>query len=157
MAKKTTCHICGLKFKDKNMDTRNCPLCDSDLANTNTETVQRSERCTIIADGAKAPYSGNIVLTDKRIVFVQDSTTSSALSGMFGLLGALIAMFITSGGAKSTVYTLDRSTIRSAEEGKRALARFVDVTLKDGAVYRFGFSKKRLQDWLTIINDGIAK
>ena len=149
MAEKIICHICGRKFKEKGFEVSSCPRCAADLRNEHHEHIILSERGGLLAKGAvKGNYSGILILTDKRIVFVHDSSSRYVIGFFFGVLGSALAMAATSGGSKKPAITLQRTDITSAAEGKRALARMLDITTKDGTLYRLSIPKKRIEDWL---------
>jgi|GEM_PF-6252291 len=148
MANKTICNICGLKFKNPDGEARNCPRCDADVRNANNEILLISERGGLICAGeVKGNFSGTLMLTDKRILLIHDSAAYYAFGFLFGALGSLIAMGFSGSSSKKPAIVVHRAEITSMEDTKRGLGRLLDLTTRDGNVYRLSLAKKRLADW----------
>ena len=148
MANKTICNVCGFKFKDPDGEARRCPRCEADVRNPHSEILLISERGGLIATGAvKGNFSGTLMLTDKRILLIHDSTAYYAFGFLFGALGSLLAMGFASNGSKKPAIVVHRADITAMEDTKRGLGRLLDLTTRDGSLYRISLVKKRLADW----------
>ena len=157
MTNKIICHICDRKFKDKDGETTSYPRCGADVRNINKEHVLITERGGLVAKGAiKGSFSGIVTLTNTRIVFVRDSSSSQVVGYLFGAIGALIAMALSSGGSRKPAFTVQRTDITSAVAGKRMLTKMVDVTTKDGSLYRYSLRKNNIEDWIESLNSPTA-
>jgi len=137
---KTTCHICAEVTKGEEPPEL-CPKCGTSLADPTQETIIKQTHCQYSYSRNRPGNLGNLYLTNKRLLWV-NSSTSFTHGG--GLVGALVAAHQKWGGS------LPLADIQSFEDSKFGLfVKAFIVTASDGFIIKL--SAKPKEEWVEAI------
>jgi len=137
---KTTCHICAEVTKGEE-PLELCPKCGTSLADPTQETIIKQTHCHYSNSRNRPANLGNLYLTNKRLLWV-NSSTSFSYGG--GLVGALMAGHQKWGGS------LPLADIQSFEDSKFGLlVKAFIVTASDGFIIKL--SAKPKEEWVEAI------
>ena len=149
MKEKYKCHICGDSGKTKKDEPvpENCPRCLANLVDTTKESVIiETTAIGRSAGGVKAEII-TIHFTNKRILFIGEST-GSAFGG--GVVGGLIGSLLNP--MEVEVRTADFKSLEETVKGLFKNKVQLTITTKDGKIYPMTLPKKEAEAWRVEIN-----
>jgi len=137
MAKiKTTCYLCGEVTKSENVP-KNCPRCGANLEDPKQEWVIKKVNCQYSASRKMPGNIGSLYLTNKRLLWINNS---NAMLYGGGLVGALIAS------RQKWGFSLPLTDVEYFEDSKFGLfIKAFIITAQDGSLYRL--SAKPREEW----------
>ena len=142
-----TCHICENTNKGKGETITYCVFCGTDLVNPVNETVKKKTSDVIYK------RFGQLVITNKRLLFVRYPHTAVVDAGLLGgLLGEAIAGKMTDVDAKKGKMlgiSLTPDTLASAEIVKHGLfGKALLIQCKDNSQYKLlNINKNQIDEW----------
>jgi hypothetical protein len=137
---KTICHICAEVTKSE-APLELCPKCGANLTDPTQETIIKQTHCQYSDSKNRPGNLGNLYLSNKRLLWV-NSSTSFTYGG--GLAGALVAGHQKWGGS------LPLADIQSFEDSKFGLfVKAFTVTASDGFIIKL--SAKPKEEWVEAI------